>query len=435
MGAKITDANFRKPFMLVTSLFFMWGLSYGLVDVLNKHFQETLSVTKAQSGLIQAAYFGAYFVVALPAGLFMEKKGYKAGIILGLVLYACGALLFVPAAIVNTFYFFLFALFVLALGLGNLETAANPYSAALGDPATAEVRLNLSQSFNGLGQFVGPLIGGLLFFEAKQPAEQVTQSASSGQSMVMITYVVIACVVLLLMAFFAKTSLPDLRGKEAELDAHESQAGKKSMLSHREFVFGVFAQFVYVAAQVGIGAFFINLTVESWPGASSKLGAFLLSIAMLCLMLGRFISTGIMTKVAPSRLLATYGVICVILSGIAVASIPYVSVLAVIVTFFFISIMFPTIFAMGIKNLGSRTKLGSSCMIMAIVGGAIMPYLMGLVADRSETSTAYVLPLVCFAVVAVYGATYHRLHRSQAAIDNAINEVSAGDAPSRAMVE
>lgn len=420
MGVKITDANYRKAFILVTSLFFMWGLSYGLVDVLNKHFQETLHVTKAQSGLIQAAYFGAYFVIALPAGLFMEKRGYKAGIILGLTLYAFGALLFVPAAMANSFNFFLFALFILALGLGSLETAANPYSTALGDPATAETRLNLSQSFNGLGQFVGPLVGGLLFFEGSQQAAQASQSAGGDQSMVMITYVVIACLVLLLMLFFAKTKLPDLRTNEAALDAHENQAGKKSMLAHREFVFGVFAQFVYVAAQVGIGAFFINLTVECWPGASSKLGAYLLSIAMLCLMLGRFISTGIMTKIAPSKLLTTYGIACVILSGVAAAAIPYVSVIAVIATFFFISIMFPTIFAMGVKNLGSRTKLGSSCMIMAIVGGAIMPYLMGLVADRSLTSTSYLLPLVCFVVVVVYGATYHRLHQPKATVGNTI---------------
>lgn len=403
---QITTPAYRIAFILVTMLFFMWGLSYGLVDVLNKHFQETLHVTKAQSGLIQSAYFGAYFVIALPAGMLMEKKGYKAGIMLGLFLYAFGALLFVPATHANNYYFFLFALFVLALGLGCLETAANPYSAALGDAKTAETRLNLSQSFNGLGQFIGPLIGGLLFFNA---SKDVSSSSGGAQTAVMITYVVIAGIVLLLLLFFAKTKLPDLRSHETAQDAQDSSIGKKSMFAHKEFIFGVVAQFLYVAAQVGIGAFFINLTVECWPNASSQTGALLLSVAMLALMIGRFVSTGIMIKVPPAKMLVIYGVICVIFSAIASVAIDYVSVIAVLIVFFFISIMFPTIFAMGVKNLGSKTKLGSSCMIMSIVGGAIMPYFMGKIADFSHTSTAYILPLFCFVVVVIYGATYNKL--------------------------
>ena len=193
--SQITSPQYRKAFILVTTLFFMWGLSYGLIDVLNKHFQVTLNVSKAQSGLIQAAYFGAYFVVAIPAGLFMEWKGYKAGILCGLSLYAIGALLFVPAAGVASFAFFLFALFVIALGLGCLETAANSYSSALGSTETAETRLNLSQSFNGLGQFTGPLLGGLLFFGGDEA------SGGGGLDAVRMTYVGIACVVILLVIF------------------------------------------------------------------------------------------------------------------------------------------------------------------------------------------------------------------------------------------
>lgn len=408
--AKITDPKYKMAFILVTTLFLMWGLSYGLVDVLNKHFQETLNVSKAQSGLIQAAYFGAYFVIALPAGIFMEKKGYKSGIILGLALYAIGALLFVPATSSNSYYFFLFALFVLALGLGCLETAANPYSAALGSPETAETRLNLSQSFNGLGQFIGPLIGGFLFFGGNEVANSPAETADA-QFSVMITYVIIAIIVLLIMLFFARTPLPDLRSNEQALDANETAHGHtKSMWAHKEFVFGVITQFFYIAAQVGIGAFFINLTVECWPGASSQTGAFLLSIAMLALMVGRFVSTGIMTKVSPQKMLVVYGAACVILSGIAASAIAYISVIAVVVTFFFISIMFPTIFAMGVKNLGSKTKLGSSFMIMSIVGGAIMPYFMGKLADQTHTSMSFVLPLVCFILVTLYGLFYKKLH-------------------------
>ena len=380
--SQITSPQYRKAFILVTTLFFMWGLSYGLIDVLNKHFQVTLNVSKAQSGLIQAAYFGAYFVVAIPAGLFMEWKGYKAGILCGLSLYAIGALLFVPAAGVASFTFFLFALFVIALGLGCLETAANSYSSALGSTETAETRLNLSQSFNGLGQFTGPL------------------------DAVRMTYVGIACVVILLVILFAKAELPDLRSSE---EADEAAMMKHSLLAHKEFVAGVAAQFLYVAAQVGIGAFFINLYIECWPGGTAQQGAFFLSIAMLCLLIGRFVSTGIMTKIAPAKLLAAYGAVCVILTGVVFTAVEYVSVIALIAVFFFISIMFPTIFAMGTKNLGTRKKLGGSYMIMAIVGGAIMPYFMGLIADYTHTAAAFLLPLCCFVCVVLYGAAYGRL--------------------------
>ena len=378
----------------------MWGLSYGLIDVLNKHFQVTLNVSKAQSGLIQAAYFGAYFVVAIPAGLFMEWKGYKAGILCGLSLYAIGALLFVPAAGVASFTFFLFALFVIALGLGCLETAANSYSSALGSTETAETRLNLSQSFNGLGQFTGPLLGGLLFFGGDEAG------GGGGLDAVRMTYVGIACVVILLVILFAKAELPDLRSSE---EADEAAMMKHSLLAHKEFVAGVAAQFLYVAAQVGIGAFFINLYIECWPGGTAQQGAFFLSIAMLCLLIGRFVSTGIMTKIAPAKLLAAYGAVCVILTGVVFTAVEYVSVIALIAVFFFISIMFPTIFAMGTKNLGTRKKLGGSYMIMAIVGGAIMPYFMGLIADYTHTAAAFLLPLCCFVCVVLYGAAYGRL--------------------------
>ena len=372
----------------------------GIIDVLNKHFQVTLNVSKAQSGLIQAAYFGAYFVVAIPAGLFMEWKGYKAGILCGLSLYAIGALLFVPAAGVASFTFFLFALFVIALGLGCLETAANSYSSALGSTETAETRLNLSQSFNGLGQFTGPLLGGLLFFGGDEA------SGGGGLDAVRMTYVGIACVVILLVILFAKAELPDLRSSE---EADEAAMMKHSLLAHKEFVAGVAAQFLYVAAQVGIGAFFINLYIECWPGGTAQQGAFFLSIAMLCLLIGRFVSTGIMTKIAPAKLLAAYGAECVILTGVVFTAVEYVSVIALIAVFFFISIMFPTIFAMGTKNLGTRKKLGGSYMIMAIVGGAIMPYFMGLIADYTHTAAAFLLPLCCFVCVVLYGAAYGRL--------------------------
>ncbi|SES89192.1 sugar MFS transporter [Pseudomonas graminis] len=384
------EPSVRVALMLVTSLFFLWGLSYGLLDVLNKHFQETLHVSKAQSGLLQAAYFGAYFIIALPAGFLMDRFGYKAGILLGLCLYAAGALLFMPAANAASFPFFLLALFVIALGLGCLETAANPYATVLGDPKGAERRLNLAQSFNGLGQFVGPLLGGALFFG---------NNASSDNSSLQTTYVVIAVIVLLVAALFARTPMPDLREQESSIQRHDN----KTLWQHREFVGGVVTQFFYVAAQVGVGAFFINYVTEHWASMTSQSAAYLLSVAMICFMCGRFFSTWLMGRISAQRLLMVYAWINVALCAVVVSGVESLSVVALVAVFFFMSIMFPTIFAMGVKNLGPHTKRGSSFLIMAIVGGALMPYFMGLVADHFSTALAYLLPLGCFVVVAFYG--------------------------------
>jgi len=392
-AGKTSISGYRLAFMLVTTLFFMWGLSYGLLDVLNKHFQEVLHVNKAQSGLLQAAYFGAYFIIALPAGFFMDKYGYKAGILVGLCLYALGALLFVPAAAASSFAMFLLALFVIALGLGCLETAANPYATVLGEPSGAERRLNLAQSFNGLGQFIGPLIGGSLFFTSTQGA------ADEDLASVKMTYVVIAVLVLLIAFLFGRTRLPDIREQETQ----QNSGVEKGLWQHGHFTGGVIAQFFYVAAQVGVGAFFINYTTEHWHTLSNQNASYLLSIGMVSFMVGRFFSTWLMGKVSPATLLVAYAIINIVLCTIVVAGIDNISVVALIAVFFFMSIMFPTIFAMGVKNMGKQTKRASSVMIMAIVGGAIMPYLMGAVADSYNTAISYTLPLVCFAVVLIYG--------------------------------
>ncbi|MCS3416571.1 MULTISPECIES: sugar MFS transporter [Pseudomonas] len=389
-GARVVP-TYRWALMLVTSLFFLWGLSYGLLDVLNKHFQEVLHVSKAQSGLLQSAYFGAYFLIALPAGLLMDRHGYKAGILLGLCLYAAGALLFMPAAAAASFPFFLFALFVIACGLGCLETAANPYATVLGEPQGAERRLNLAQSFNGLGQFFGPLIGGAMFFSAGS-------TPASDMSSLQTTYVVIAVLVLLVALLIARTPLPDLRAQEQEL---QPVAGK-GLWQYPEFVGGVITQFFYVAAQVGVGAFFINYVTEHWAQMGNQQAAYLLSIAMLAFMFGRFFSTWLMGRVSAQKLLLAYALINIALCGLVVIGLEGVSVIALIAVFFFMSIMFPTLFAMGVKNLGPHTKRGSSFMIMAIVGGALMPYLMGKVADNSTVALAYLLPMGCFVIVAVY---------------------------------
>lgn len=388
--------SMRWAFMLITTLFFMWGVSYGLLDVLNKHFQDTLHVTKAQSGLLQGAYFGAYFIIALPAGYFMSRHGYKAGILAGLALYALGALLFVPATMVSSFHMFLFALFVLACGLGCLETAANPYATVLGDTRNAERRLNLAQSFNGLGQFVGPLIGGSLFFS--------TASDASAEEAVQMTYVVIAFIVIAIALLFKRTALPDIREAEETDPAHAGM----SLWQHKHFVGGVIAQFFYVAAQVGVGAFFINYVTEHWDGITNQSASYMLSVGMISFMVGRFFSTWLMGKILPVTMLTVYAVINIVLCAIVMMGIHNVSVVALIAIFFFMSTMFPTLFAMGVKNLGGATKKASSCMIMAIVGGAIMPYFMGLISDNTSTAISYILPLICFVVVLWYALSQRK---------------------------
>ena len=390
--ASSAQSSFLLPLILVTSLFFLWGLSYGLLDVLNKHFQESLHVGKASSGWLQAAYFGAYFVASFPAGRMMQQWGYKSGIIVGLLLYAGGALLFIPASMSASFPAFLGALFVLACGLSCLETAANPYITVLGPPQTAEQRLNLSQSFNGLGSFIGPLIGGALFFTVNGGAGGVESLRSIAG-----IYAAIAALVLVVAFTFYKVHLPEIRESAATVTAPAPRLGEQ-----RNFVFAVAAQFFYVAAQVGVGAFFINFATEHWQGLTSQRGAYLLSVGLLCFLVGRFVTTALMSRIAPALILAFYGGACTLLTLVVVCGIEKVSVVALVAVFFFMSIMFPTIFSLGIRNLGALTKRGSSYMVAAIVGGAILPYCMGAVAERTSTATAYLLPAACFAVVFLY---------------------------------
>ncbi len=391
--------RYRLAFVLVTCLFFLWGFSYGLLDVLNKHFQETLDITRARSALLQAAYFGAYFLMALPAAALMERHGYKTGILLGLALFACGALLFIPATRAGVFEYFLFALFVIACGLACLETAANPYATVLGPAETSERRLNLSQSFNGLGTFIAPFIGGKLFFGA-------SDSGISGSHGVQMIYVATALVVIAIAVLIWRTRMPEVSGETA---AATAPAVPVPLFSQRRFVFAVVAQFFYVAAQVGAGAFFINYAVDHIPGLSSERAAYLLAVALGCFLAGRFLTTALMGAFPAARLLSVYAVINILLCGVVIAGMGKISVAALIAVFFFMSMMFPTIFALGIKGLGAQTKRGASFIIMAIVGGAIVPWFMGRLADTAGIETAFWIPAFCFLVVALYGV-YVRRH-------------------------
>lgn len=394
-AATDSKKSYLIPFILVTSLFFLWGLAYGLLDVLNKHFQEVLNITKTRSTLLQLAYFGAYFLMALPAGIFMNKYGYKRGIILGLLLYAVGAFLFYPSAHYANFNAFLLALFVLASGLTCLETAANPYVTVLGSRETSEFRLNLSQCFNGVGSFLGPIIGGALFFGGNE-------AGGGDLGSVQLTYIVIGAVVLLIAFFFYRTTLPEIK-EAAVADDGQAAVAEKPLFAHSHFVWGVVAQFFYVAAQVGVGALFINYVTEYWQGTSSEKAAYLLAISLALFTAGRFVGTAVMKTVAPNKLLALYAIVNVVLCVFVMMGKGAPSVYALMATFFFMSIMFPTIFALGVKDLGAHTKKGGAFIIMSIVGGAIVPYIMGTIADKQSTAFAYIIPLVCFAVVFHYG--------------------------------
>ncbi len=399
----MTKNKYLLPLVMITSLFFLWGFAYGLLDVLNKHFQETLNITKSRSTLLQAAYFGAYFIVALPAGLFMNRYGYKRGIILGLLLYAAGAFIFYPASEASSFNLFLLALFILASGLACLETAANPYVTVLGEPETATTRLNLSQCFNGVGSFLGPVIASYLFF-------QDTSAAASGNlDSVKMIYVIIGVLVLVVAGIFMRTHLPEIRESETVSTA---ALNEKPLFSHSNFTFGLLTQFFYVAAQVGIAALFINYCTESGVDINNAAAAKFLSVGLILFTIGRFVGTSLMRVIAPSRLLAIYAFINILLSVVVISQQQWLSVYALLGMFFFMSIMFPTIFALSIRDLGKHTKKASSFLIMSIVGGAIVPVLMGLLADEYSTATAYIIPLICFLIVLFYGLKGHKVKTS-----------------------
>jgi FHS family L-fucose permease-like MFS transporter len=393
----------RTALYMVIGVFCVWGLSYGLLDVLNKHFQESMHVTKAQSGLLQFFYFLAYFLIAIPAGIFNEKYGYKNGILLGLIIFSTGSLLFIPASSMMSFNFFLLAIFILATGLGCLESAANPYITTLGPPESGTRRLNLAQSFCGLAVALGPLLGGRLFFNEKD----FVAVPASHQDMVLWVYACLACIVLIFALAITKSEMPEFKVDD-KIGIDQGICAESILLRNRHhFIGGVIALFFYMAAQVGAGAFFINYATENWHGVTSKDAAFLLSLSMFLFVAGRFIGTFIMQYTLPRKLLSYYALANTILSAIVIFSSGVVAVLSLMATFFFMSIMFPTIFALGIDGLGERTKKASSILLMSVIGGAIAPYVMGRIADKSTTAHSYIVVLVSFAMVFLYGLHHH----------------------------
>lgn len=391
--------SYLVPFILITSLFLLWGFAHGLLDVLNKHFQGVFTMTKAESGLVQFSTYIAYFLMALPAGAFMKRYGYRKGIIMGLLLFAIGAFGFIPAAFLHSATPFLIALFVIACGLCILETAANPYSTILGPSASAAQRLNLSQSFNGLGWILGPLVGGLLIF-----------GASEGDSMALTKpYILVGGIVLFVALLFFFTKLPEIKPEEEEeVTAIVEEKPAASLWKRRQFVRSVVAQFCYCAAQTGIFGFFINYVTEMDPGISNLRASRILAFGGMALfMIGRLSGSFTMKWLAPGRLLTWYSLLSAVCMALVVASVGTLSLYALYLSFFFMSIMFPTIFALGLEGMGVYTKKASSYIVMGVGGGAFSPMLMGYIGEENM-ALGFIVPLIAFLYILYFAIKCNR---------------------------
>jgi len=409
----LTTKKYYILFAFLTTIFLMWGLALTLMDVLNKHFQTELHLTKSKSSLIQLATFGAYSLIALPAGIYMKKFGYRKAILGGLFLFAAGAFLFIPAANQSSFTLFLMALFVLASGMASLETVAHPYVAALGDQRTSDQRINFAQSFNGLGGVIGPAIGS--FFLLK-----VEQDSLNGLSTVKTLYVSIGCVIALMGLIFAcspfsrvtTSSFHPAAGSAVRaqgytnVDVHRL----KDLLHQPHFIFAVLAQFFNVAAQAGTWAYFINYGEEIMHFSAEHAGYFF-SLSILLLVIGRFTGTFLMRYIKPYLLLSIFAFCNILMCLLVARGAGWASFIALLMINFFFSIMYPTIFSLGLKDLGPLTQQASSYIVMGFIGGALFPPLMGLIANQ-HIAAAYLLPVICYAVIFLFGIKYPRLNKN-----------------------
>jgi len=432
---RVNGRNYIVTFALVCTLFFLWGFCNGLIDILNKHFQSALHISKTESGWVQCANFSGYLVMAIPAGLLARRFGYKGGILTGLVIIAAGALWFMPATRIGTFPAFLAGLFILAQGLAILETIANPYATVLGPPQFGATRINIAQVCNAAGTFLAPLVGSTFILSA-------TGESSSSNATLYIPYLGIAGMVAILAALFFFSELPDLQAEEEAKTAAAFAVGApktKPLWQRWHFTMAVVAQFFYVAAQIGIWSYFVNyLTSPDMPSFGPGLahyfpsnmvfakegvyrfteqgGGILLSLGGFGLFIaGRVIGSALVRVLGGHFALALFGLINTVMMILIVLRLGWISVIALFASFFFMSIMYPTIFALGIRGLGESTKFASSLIVMSIAGGAVMPFVMGYLADVSGSmSTGFIMPLFCFAVVMVYAALWPALERMDA---------------------
>lgn len=394
------------PLILITSLFFFWGFVHNLDPILIPHLRKAFKLSDLESSLVDFSVFIAYFVMAMPAGYLMRKWGYKTGIIVGLLLFGVGSFLFIPAADTKLYAFFLGALFVIACGLAVLETAANPYVTILGPAKTADFRLNFSQSFNGLAAFLAPIVGAKYIFteagyneaqvKAMSPAAYdayVTAEAASVKG----PYTILGIIIILVLVLFIFTKLPDIKS-----DPNEEKSKVADALQFKNLRWGIVAQFFYVGAQVCVLSFFVRFVVVS-ANIDEKAAAVYAGFAGLAFMLGRFVGTFFMKFLPSKQLLSIYSIICILLTLVAIFGEGAITIYALIGVSFFMSIMFPTIFSLGISGMGQHTKTGSSLIVMAIVGGAILPLFLGYISDVTHSiQYGYIVPLICFAVVFLF---------------------------------
>jgi FHS family L-fucose permease-like MFS transporter len=422
--------NYFFTFALVSTLFLLWGTCNGMIDVMDKHFQDFLHLSKAQSAWVQFAHYLGYLIMALPASWLARKLGYKGGIIAGLMLVSLGGFWFIPATSISEFWAFLLGVCFIAMGLTILETVANPYTTVLGPKKYAATRINFAQSFNGIGWIFGPIIGGVFFYSSK--------GAAVAQGQLYIPYLIIAIIVLVMAAVFYFSNVPDLNTEdEYNLSGPEAAGIKRSIWTHPHFTGAMAAQFFYVAAQAGIFSFFINYMTEEIPAiphaiangwlftgrtamnngnyfVNEKGATFLLgTIGFPLFLLGRATGAAILRKLKAHRMVGTYALINVFLCFIVILKLGWVSVSAVFLCFLFMSIMFPTIFSLGIYGLGIQAKKASGFIVMAIIGGAIMPKLMGYLGDVYNMSVSFIMPMSCFALISIYGYSWTKLSKAE----------------------
>ena len=415
-AAPITERRFLLPFVLITSLFFLWAFGVNLNDILIPHLKKAFGLTDFQSSFIQVAFFGGYFLAAFPAGWLMERIGYKKGILAGLSLCAAGAVLFLPASSIGVYAFFLFALFAMACGQSFLEVAANPYVTILGPAESSERRLNFAQSFNSVGAVLSPLIGRAFILTGVEytPAQFAIMSAAQAQayradeaSTVKLPYLLIAGIFFVVAVLIYFTHLPDVT-ERAEHSRKFAAAAGDSVFAHAHLIKGVIAQFFYVGAQVGVASFVIRFAQHTVPGMTARVAAYYLLGHQIGFMSGRFAGSALMKHIPAPRLLSVFAVGCLLCVSVALAANGIVPVWSVVLIGFFHSIMFPTIFALSIKNLGPLTKRGSSLLVMAIIGGAVFPAMMGRISDATNIQTAFLVPLVCYIYILYFALAGYR---------------------------
>jgi FHS family L-fucose permease-like MFS transporter len=407
--APLFPSGHLLPFILVTVLFFLWGIPNNLNDVLIRQFMKSFALSRFKAGLVQSAFYLGYFVLAIPAAVVMRRLGYKSGFVIGLLLFGVGTFLFWPAAIMRQYGFFLFALFVIASGLSFLETASNPFIAQLGDPTSSERRLNFSQAFNPLGSITGVLIGTVFIFSGIELDPQQIEAMKvqhlydaylrSETMRVVKPYLALGALAIFWALLIWRTKFPAIR---SEHEAGGDRGHFRELFRYPHFLKAVGAQFMYVGAQVGTWSYFIQY-VQEFTHEPEKVAGYFLTGTLVAFGVGRFSSAWLMQFVAPTRLLGSYAILNVALVAFAILHPGWTGLWALLATSFFMSLMFPTIFALGLKGLGPNTKIGGSLIVMAIVGGAVLTPVMGLIAEaRHSIAPAYGVPLIAYVVIAGY---------------------------------